>query len=338
MSLVRAWAADGPKKHFRPFEYELGPIGADEVDIAVENCGLCHSDHSMWIDEWGMTQYPFVGGHEVIGRIKAKGDHVQNLEIGQKVGLGWFSRSDLLTPQSLAGDHNLSLGNETTIVGRHGGFADTVRCQGFWAIPLPDDLDAQSAGPLFCGGVTVFNPIVEFDIKPTDKVAVLGIGGLGHLALQFLNKWGCDVTAFTSSPEKAEEAKSFGARHIISSRNKEEWKAARGKFDLILSTVAVDLDWEGIVKMLNSKGRLHMVGAVPNPVSLRVSSLLYQQRSFSASPVGGAAVTLKMLEFCGRHDIAPQIEIFPMSKLNEAMAHLEAGKARYRIVLENDYS
>ena len=337
MARVRAWAADGPKETFKPTEYELGPIGGDEVDIAVENCGLCHSDYSIWTNEWGVSQYPFVGGHEVIGRIKAKGDFVSGLEVGQKVGLGWISRSDLNTQESLAGDHNLSPGNETTIVGRHGGFADTVRCQALWAIPLPDDLDANSAGPLFCGGITVFNPIVQLDIKPTDKVAVIGIGGLGHLALQFLNRWGCEVTAFTSSESKAQEAKSFGAHHILSSHDKSEWKKARGRFDLILSTVAVDLDWEGIVKMLTTKGRLHMVGLAPNPVSLRVMSLMTQQRSFSASPTGAPAVTRKMLEFCARHDIAPQTEIFPMSKINEAMAHLEAGKARYRIILENDF-
>lgn len=338
MTKVRAWAADSPKADFRPFEYELGQLGGDEVDIDVDYCGLCHSDYSMWANEWGVAQYPFVGGHEIVGRVRAKGRDVSGLEIGQKVGLGWFSRSNLNTQESIAGDHNLSPGNERTIIGRHGGFADLVRCQSAWAIPLPDELSITGAGPLFCGGITVFNPLVQFDIKPTDRVGVIGIGGLGHLALQFLNKWGCEVTAFTSSPDKAAEAKSFGAHKTLNSRAPKEWLAVAGHFDLILSTVAVDMDWSALAGALAPRGRLHLVGVSPSPVSLHVTKMMGTQRSVSASPLGAPAVTMKMLEFCARHDITSQTEIFKMSDLNKAMAHLEAGKARYRIVLQNDFT
>lgn len=337
MTNVRAWAAEGPKADFKPFNFDYGALDGDEVEIAVDYCGLCHSDYSMWVNEWGMTQYPFVGGHEIVGRVRAKGTNVTGLEIDQKVGLGWFSRSNLDTAESMAGDHNLSPGNEKTIIGRHGGFADIVRCQSAWAIPLPDDLSLTGAGPLFCGGITVFNPLVQFDIKPTDRVAVIGIGGLGHLALQFLSKWGCEVTAFTSSPAKAEEAKSFGAHRILNSREPKEWQKASGRFDLILSTVAVDMDWSALANTLAPRGRLHLVGVSPSPVALHVTKMMSTQRSFSASPLGAPSVTMKMLEFCARHNIEPQTELFKMSDLGKAMKHLEDGKARYRIILENDF-
>ena len=337
MTRVRAYAAHEASGEMQPFTYELPALADDEVDIDVEFCGLCHSDYSMWANEWGRTAYPFVGGHEIVGRVRAKGSAVRGLEVGQKVGLGWFARSDLASAHSLAGDHNLSPGNEGTIIGRHGGFADIVRCQWVWAVPLPDDLDIKSAGPLFCGGITVFNPIVELDIKPTDRVGVLGIGGLGHLALQFLNKWGCEVTAFTSTPEKAAEAKSFGAHKTLDSRNPDSWAAAKGQFDLLLSTVAVDLDWPRLAELLAPRGRLHFVGVTPNPVSIPAFLLIGGQRSVSGSPLGAPALTAKMLNFCARHAIAPKIETFAMSDINKAMAHLHDGKARYRIVLENDF-
>jgi uncharacterized zinc-type alcohol dehydrogenase-like protein len=266
------------------------------------------------------------------------GDHVDGLSVGQKVGLGWFSKSDLNSRESMSGDHNLSPGNEGTIMGRYGGFADVVRCQWVWAVPLPDDLDFAKAGPLFCGGITVFNPIVQFGVKPTDKVGVIGIGGLGHLALQFLNKWGCEVTAFTSSPDKEKEAKEFGAHKTLNSREPGTWKEAAGRFDFLLSTVAVSLDWPNLLTTLAPKGRLHFVGAVPEPVPVEVFSILGGQKQVSASPLGSPATIADMLEFCGRHNIIPQTEHYKMSEINAAFDHLEAGKARYRIVLENDFS
>ncbi len=337
MTKVRAYAAADAGAPFERFDYTLSALKADEIDIDVEYCGICHSDYSVWKNEWGNAVYPFVGGHEAIGRVRARGDGVDGLEIGDRVGLGWVARSDLTTRQCLAGDHNLSPGNQATIVGRHGGFADIVRCQAVWASRLPDGLDAQAAGPLFCGGITVFNPLVQFDIRPTHRAAVVGIGGLGHLALQFLNKWGCEVTAFTSTPEKEAEAIAMGAHKTLNSRDTDSWKSAYGTYDLVLSTVAVDLDWGRLMRLLAPRGRLHLVGVTPSPVALRASQMMGDQLSFSASPVGAPAVIADMLDFCARHQIAPKIEVTAMSRINEAMARLHEGKARYRIVLENDF-
>jgi uncharacterized zinc-type alcohol dehydrogenase-like protein len=189
---------------------------------------------------------------------------------------------------------------------------------------------------LFCGGITVFNPIVQFAVQPTDRVGVIGIGGLGHLALQFLNKWGCEVTAFTSTGAKADEARKLGAHAVVNSRDPSELEAVAGTFDFILSTVNVDLDWDAYLGALAPRGRLHSVGAVPSPLPIPAFTLLAGQKSVSGSPLGSPATTASMLEFCARHGIAAQTEHFPLSRVNEAFEHLRAGKARYRIVLDND--
>jgi len=166
-----------------PFQYKQGPLTGNQIDIRVESCGLCHSDLSMIDNEWGMSSYPIVPGHEVIGIVADVGLNVTNLKIGDRVGLGWFSASCMHCRQCMGGDLNLCGTAESTIIGRFGGFADRVRCDAAWATPLPLGIDAKTAGPLFCGGITVFNPIVQFDVKPTHKVGVIGIGGLGHLAI-----------------------------------------------------------------------------------------------------------------------------------------------------------
>ena len=337
MSKIKAFAATGPGEPLRPFEYEPGPLGADEVEIDVQYCGICYSDLSMIENEWQMATYPLVPGHEVAGKVLAVGGNVKHLKPGDRVGLGWNSRSCMVCPSCLAGDHNLCASSEGTIVGRFGGFADRVRCHWGWAIPLPDALDLKLAGPLFCGGITVFNPIVQFGIKPTDRVGVVGVGGLGHMAIQFLSKWGCHVTALTSTAAKAAEATKFGAHRIIDSRSDEALAAANGAFDFLLVTANVTLNWPLYLGTLRPKGRLHFVGAVLEPLPIPVFALLIRQLSVSASPLGSPATTMKMLDFCTRHNLAPQIEVYPMSKVNEALEHLHAGKARYRIVLKNDF-
>ena len=334
MSTVHAYAATSPSSPLTPFTYELPPIDAEHVDIRVEYCGICHSDLSMLRNEWGFSTYPLVPGHEVVGRVEVVGSLVKNLKVGDRVGLGWFSESCMTCPQCMGGDHNLCGSGEGTIVGRHGGFADLVRAHWAWAIKIPEALPAVSAGPLFCGGITVFSPIVEFNVRPTDRVGVIGAGGLGHLAIQFLNKWGCEVTAFSSTPDKADELTKLGAHRVVNSRDSEALKAEAGRFDFIISTVAVPLEWMAYVAALAPKGRLHTVGAIPEPVALEAFPLIMGQRSFSGSPLGSPATTALMLEFCARHGIAPMVEEFPLSEVNKAIDRLENGSPRYRVVLK----
>lgn len=333
---IQALAARSAKGKLESFSYEPGPLGPEHVEIKVEYCGICHSDLSMLNNDWGMSAYPFVPGHEVSGTIVAAGPGVKGLSVGQRVGLGWFSQSCMHCSRCMSGDHNLCATAEQTIVGRHGGFAQRVRCHWAWATPLPDGFDAVSAGPLFCGGITVFNPIVQFDVRPTQRVGVVGIGGLGHLALQFLNKWGCEVVAFTSSDSKRDEALSLGAHETVNSRSDAAIEKIKGSLDFLLVTANVPLNWSAYIEALAPRGRLHMVGAVPEPIPVPVFSMLMAQRSLSGSPLGSPATTRSMIEFCARHAIKPIIEEFAMSKANEALERLESGKARYRIVLKND--
>jgi len=235
----------------------------------------------------------------------------------------------------MSGSHNLCLTAEGTIVGRHGGFADKVRAHKNWVVPLPEAVDPVSAGPLFCGGITVFNPIVQFDIKPTDRVGVIGIGGLGHMALQFLRAWGCDITAFSTSADKEAEAREMGANHFVNSRDPEQLKAIANSFDMILSTVNADLDWGIYIAALRPKGRLHLVGVVPTPLAMAAFPLIAGQKSLSGSPLGSPATTAKMLDFAARHQLAPIVEVFPFDQVNAALDRLRSGKARYRVVLKH---
>jgi alcohol/geraniol dehydrogenase (NADP+) len=333
--MIKAYAAHEPGGELQPFEYEPGPLGTEDVEINVEYCGICHSDLSMVNNEWGISQYPLVPGHEVVGTIAACGSSVTNLQIGQRVGLGWFSRSCMHCEWCVSGDQNLCLTGEGTIVGRHGGFADRVRAHERWVVPLPNHMDPAKAGPLFCGGITVFNPIVQLDIKATDRVGVIGIGGLGHMALQFLHAWGADVTVFSSSATKEQEARELGANHFVNSRDSEALKAVANSFDYILVTANADLDWPTYITALRPKGRLHFVGVTPNPVASPVFPLILGQKSISGSPLGSPATVVKMLDFAIRHGIEPITELFSFDQINEAMTHLKSGKARYRIVLQH---
>ncbi len=251
---IQAYAATAKGGKLQPFEFDPGPLRADQVEIKVSYCGICHSDVSMIDNDWGMTSYPFVAGHEVVGTISEVGSQVKHLKVGQRVGLGWFSGSCLTCRQCMSGDHNLCPQAEQTMIGRYGGFADRVRCQAAWAIPVSEKISFEKAGPLFCGGITVFNPIVQFDVKATDRVGVVGIGGLGHLALQFLNKWGCEVFAFSSNASKEAEARQLGAHNVVNSRDSEQLKKIAGSLDFIIVAVNVPLEWGLYLQSLAPRG------------------------------------------------------------------------------------
>jgi alcohol/geraniol dehydrogenase (NADP+) len=332
----QAWVAKAAKQPMTLETVDLGPLGAEDVEIAVEYCGLCHSDISVLNNEWGISQYPAILGHEVVGRISALGSSAKGLKLGQRVGVGWNSGSCMHCRQCMGGTHHLCPEVQPTIVGHRGGFASHIRSHWAWAFPLPEKLNFADAGPLLCGGVTVFAPLSLF-AKPTGRVGIIGIGGLGHMAVKFASAYGCDVTAFTSSESKFDEAKSFGANHVLTTKDSAAIKKLGGSFDLLISTVNVKLDWDAMIGTLAPNGRLHVVGAVLEPIPVSAFSLIMQQRNVSGSPSGSPVTIDSMLDFASRHNIAPQTEHFPMSQINEAFARLEAGKAHYRIVLDADF-
>ena len=333
---IQAYASDQIGGKLEYFEYDKNSLKDDEVEIDVQYCGICHSDLHMLNNDWGITQYPFVPGHEIIGKISSKGKTVQHLDIGQTVGIGWRSRSCLICDQCMTGYHNRCLNGEDVIVGRYGGFANKVHSQNIWAIPIPSGVDPKTTGPLFCGGITVFSPIIQNNIKATDHVAVVGIGGLGHMALKFLKAWGCEITAFSTNPEKEKEARNFGAHHFLSSSDPSTLKMIENRFDMVLVTSNGDLDWNGYINTVKPGGKIHVVGAV-DPLKMDVFPLISGEKSIGGSPIGSPAVIAEMLNFCKRHNITPVTEEFSLSKVNEALDHLKSGKARYRIVLKNDF-
>ncbi|MFO7555884.1 MAG: NAD(P)-dependent alcohol dehydrogenase [Desulfobacterales bacterium] len=332
---IKAYAALTLGGKLEPFEYDPGKLGADQVEIDISSCGVCHSDLSMLNNAWQMSEYPLVPGHEIVGKIGAVGERVAHLKPGQNVGLGWFSKSCMMCSECMSGNYNLCPTAEGIIIGRHGGFANKVRADKAWVIPLPEGINVATAGPLFCGGITVFNPIIQNDIRPTDRVGVVGIGGLGHMALLFLKAWGCEVTAFSSSPDKEDEARELGAHHFVSTHDTDSIDKLSNSLNMILVTANVDLNWDAYINVLRPKGKLHIVGAAPS-VSVTVFPMILGQKSIGGSPLGSPATMATMLEFAARHSISPVTETLPMSKVNDAMEKLRTGKPRFRLVLEND--
>ena len=335
---IRAYAAADAGAALSEITIEPGELRADQVEVAVEHCGICHSDLSVLNNEWKNSRYPLVPGHEAVGRVVAVGAAVTSLRIGQRVGVGWYASSCGHCRACTAGDAHLCRAAEATILGRPGAFAERVRVSARWAVPLPDALEHASAGPLFCGGITVFSPLVEFGVKPTDRVGVLGVGGLGHLAVQFLNHWGCEVFAFTRRMGNEAEIRALGAHHVIASDDRARLKSLSGSLDFLLVTLNVAQDWTSWLSLLAARGRMHVVGAILEPMQIPAFALMPGQKQISASPLGSPATLQTMLDFCARHRIAPIVERYPMSRINDALAHLAAGKARFRIVLDADFA
>jgi alcohol/geraniol dehydrogenase (NADP+) len=334
MGSIHAWAAPAAKKPLEPFDYDPGPLKSDEVEVAVEHCGICHSDLSLINNEWGVSQFPLIAGHEIVGRVTQIGPEAKGVSVGQRVGIGWNAESCLHCRPCLSGDQHLCPSVVPTAVGHFGGFADRVRAQWPWVIPLPEGIDPAISGPLLCGGTTVFAPLPTFGVKPTARVGVVGIGGLGHMALQFANAWGCEVTAFTSHESKAEEAMQLGAHHVVASRDSDAIRAIAGSLDLLLVTVNVPLDWPAMMGTLAPKGRMHVVGVVLKPIPVMAFDLIGGEKSVSGSPTGAPVTIADMLTFAARHEVKPLIERFPVANINDALAHLAEGKARYRVVLD----
>ena len=336
MSTTQAWVAAAAHQPFVRQEIGLGPLADDEVEIAVEHCGICHSDLSVLNNDWHSSTYPAVLGHEAVGRVTALGAAAKGLVVGQRVGVGWNAGSCMYCRSCLAGSQHLCPRVQATILGHYGGFASSMRSHWAWVIPLPEGLNVADAGPLLCGGITVFHPLATH-ARATHRVGIVGIGGLGHMAVKFAAAFGCEVTAFTSSERKFDEARGFGAHHVVSSRDSAAIGRLAGSLDLILNTVNVPLDWPAFIAALAPKGRLHLLGAVLEPLQVDSLALIFGQKCISGSPTGSPTEMLTMLEFAARHHLAPQTEHFPMSQINDAFAHLADGKARYRIILDADF-
>jgi uncharacterized zinc-type alcohol dehydrogenase-like protein len=318
-----------------PYKYDPGELNPSEVEVKVSHCGVCHSDIALIDNDWGSSRYPFVPGHEITGAVTAVGSEVRGLTVGERVGIGWQADSCGVCEWCLQGDEQLCAKAQPTCIGRNGGYADSVRVNARFAIPVPAALQSENVAPLLCAGVTVYAPMKNLGVRPSSRVGVIGIGGLGHLGLQFAKTLGAEVTAFSTSKDKEAEAIEFGADHFVNTRDTGAFKKIAGSFDLLLSTVNADQDWQAYVNSLRPKGTLCIVGVPPSPIAVQAFSLISQQRSLSGSTIGSPRDLRQMLDFAARHGVKALTERFPMAKANDAIARVKKGKVRYRAVLAN---
>ena len=332
---IDCWAAMAAKESLRPFQYEPKELAACEVEISITHCGICHSDVHLIDNDWGISPYPLVPGHEIIGSVSALGTNVTTLKIGQRVGVGWQRGACLECDYCGRGEENLCLRAVPTCVGGYGGFATRIRVDRHFVFPVPDALDSATAAPLLCGGVTVFTPLRVFGVTPVMKVGVIGIGGLGHLALQFAKAFGCEVTAFSSTPAKEPEARQFGAQHFVASSDAQAMAKAANSLDFLFATTSVGMDWNALLNVLRPKGKLCVLGGAPVPLTVSPFPLVLGQRTICGSPVGGRASMNEMLDFAARHGIKAKVEVLPLAQANAAIARVASNQARYRMVLVN---
>jgi uncharacterized zinc-type alcohol dehydrogenase-like protein len=332
---VNAYAAMSAGRKLETFQYEPKELGPWDIEVKITHCGICYSDIHLIDNDWQMSNYPLVPGHEIIGIVTDRGPNVDRFEKGQRVGIGWQIGSCLTCESCLRGQEQLCAQHMPTCVAGYGGFAEAIRADSRFAYSIPDTLESEHAGPLLCAGITVYSPLRNHGIQGPMRVGVIGIGGLGHLALQFARAFGCEVTAFSSTPEKEAEAKSFGAHHYITSTDGSQLEKAVNSLDFIINTVDRDLDWATFVNVLRPNGKLCFVGAPANPICVPAFPLVTGQRSVCGSVVGGRADMQEMLEFAARCGIRPKTESVPMSRVNEAIQKVRDNKARYRMVVSN---
>jgi uncharacterized zinc-type alcohol dehydrogenase-like protein len=318
-----------------PYRYEPGELQANEVEVRISHCGVCHSDIALIDNDWGNSKYPFVPGHEIVGTVSAVGGGVKDRTVGERVGIGWQADSCGICEWCRQGDEHLCANAQPTCVGRNGGYADAVRVNSRFAIPVPETLESENVAPLLCAGITVYSPMRKHGVGPYSRVGVVGIGGLGHLGLQFAKAFGAEVTALSTSKDKDAEALEMGATSFVNTRDTAELKKVAGAFDFLLSTVSADQDWQALVNSLRPKGILCIVGVPPSPMSLQAFPLISGQKSVAGSSIGSPRDLHEMLDVAARHGVKAITERFAMAKANDAIARVKKGKVRYRAVLAN---
>ncbi len=321
---VTGYAVKAQGKPLEPFEYDAPPLGNADVLVKISHCGICHTDIHFVDNDFGMTAYPFVPGHEIVGTVAAKGPGVRSLKEGQRVGVGFSRGSCGSCEWCIRGDDSMCPdAMKYMTFFPYGGFSSAIVVDAGFAFPLPDAIDSEHAGPLMCGGVTVYAPFRNHAIRPTMRVGVAGIGGLGHLALQFARAWGCEVTAFSSTPAKEKEARMLGAHHFVSSTDESALDKAAGTLDFIISTSPRHLKWKKLMNALRKRGTLCLVGLTPGDIAVDFLPMLLNEYSICASDIGGRATMTEMLELAARTGIRPIVEASPLSDVNRAIGRLQ---------------
>jgi uncharacterized zinc-type alcohol dehydrogenase-like protein len=335
MALFHGFATHAAGAELLPYKYDPGDIKQNEVEIAISHCGICRSDIHMVDNDWGTSQYPLIPGHEIVGKVTGTGSAVLGLNFGDRVGVGWQANSCGHCEWCLQGAENLCADSQGTCVHRNGGYADRVRVNARFVVPIPEGLDSERAAPLLCGGITVYNPIRTHGVNPASRVGIVGIGGLGHLGVQFAHVFGAEVTAFSTSPAKESDARSLGADHFVNTRETKTLKKLAGYFDFILSTVEAEGDWNAYIAALRPQGVLCFVGVPPAVLGVPVFPLVAGQKVITGSPIGSPRMIREMLDVAARHKVQAITERFAMAKANDAVTKVKKNQVRYRAVLAN---
>jgi uncharacterized zinc-type alcohol dehydrogenase-like protein len=334
-STILGYAARAVGRPLEPFTYEPPSLGDHDVRVSVTHCGVCHTDIHAINDYYGITTFPFVPGHEIVGHLAAVGTAVTGLKEGDRVGIGWQGRSCGKCEWCLKGETQLCMEiEETTVMVPYGGFSSSVVADHRFVYTLPPTMPSQVAAVLMCAGVTVYSALQTYVTSPALKVAIVGVGGLGHLAIQFAHAFGCEVTAISSSPEKKGQALAFGAEHFIDSNDRDGMRQVNFAHDLLVCTANEGINWEALLLTLKKRGRLVLVG-FPD-IGLNSTYLVAHERSITGSLLGNSTIMRAMLSFAQEHGITPTVELMPMSQVNAALQKVKENKARYRIVLVNE--
>ncbi len=334
-STIVGYAAKAVGQPLEPFTYKPPKLGAQDVRVSISHCGVCHTDIQAIDDYYEVTTFPFVPGHEIVGYVSSVGRKVSGLKEGDRVGIGWQGRSCMKCEWCLKGEVQLCLDiAQSGTWTPYGGFSSSVVVDSRFAYPLPDTIPSELAAVLMCAGVTVYSPLRSYSEQTSRKLGIIGVGGLGHLAIQFARAFGYQVTAISSSPEKKEQAYAFGAENFIISNDLTALRQHDFYFDLLLCTSNSIINWEVLLRTLNNNGKFVLLG-FPD-ISLNSTDIVVHQLSIIGSFIGNRAGMQEMLSFAQLHSITPLIEMMPMSRVNEAIQRVKENKARYRIVLVND--
>lgn len=342
MSNVNAYATTGADAVLGPFSISRRTPGPHDVQIEILFCGVCHSDIHQARNEWGNSIYPMVPGHEIVGKVSAVGEQVKNFKVGDLAGVGCLVDSCHTCPQCAAGDeqfcekgstgtyNSLDKNGEPT----YGGYSKRIVIDESFTLRIPENLDLKAVAPLLCAGITTYSPLRRWNVGPGQKVAVVGLGGLGHMAVKLAAAFGAEVTVLSTSDNKEADSKRLGATHFVNSLNADKMKGLAGKFDFILNTVSAPNDYNTFLDLLHTNGSMVLVGAPPEPSQVSGFSLIMGRKSLSGSLIGGIKETQEMLDFCSQHNITSDVEMIPIEKINEAYERILKADVKYRFVID----
>ncbi|MEH7402182.1 NAD(P)-dependent alcohol dehydrogenase [Gottfriedia acidiceleris] len=342
MITAKARAVDGPDKSFRVAEIKRRDLDLNDVLIEIKYTGICHSDIHTAHGEWGHVHYPLVPGHEIAGIVSDVGAEVTKYKVGDRVGVGCMVDSCGHCENCRKGEEQYCLkGNTPTYAGvdkygepTQGGYSTYIVVTEDFVVRIPDNIELDAAAPLLCAGITTYSPLNHWGAGPGKKIAVIGMGGLGHMAVKIANAMGAEVTVLSQTLNKKEDGLQFGASHYYATNDAETFEKLAGTFDLIINTVSAKINLDAYLRLLTLDGTLVNVGAPAEPLSLSVFSLIGHRRSFAGSMIGGIRETQEMLNFCGEHNIVPNIEVISADQIDEAYKRVLASDVKYRFVID----